>query len=145
MRAIGYDLAGPASVEVTAAKTAARDLKLQKTKDITRQLTSVEWLMNLPGTEAQKAMVQRQMATCTYCHNLEPIVKSKHTAEQFVPVITRMQKYDPDGTTYGMHERRGRARMGFQSEQDAAEKNDSWATGPASRKPTSRRIWQRLT
>ena len=60
IRAIGYDLAGPNSVEVAAGKTATLDLRLQKTQDLSSQITSAEWLTSLPGTDEQKAMVQRQ-------------------------------------------------------------------------------------
>ena len=130
MRAVGYDLMDPGPVEVSAGQSATLDLALEKTKDITRQLTSAEWLMNLPGTDEQKNMVQRQMASCTYCHNLEVIVKSRHTAEEFVPVITRMQRYYPDGTTYGIYERRGRSQFAGAHEQEAAEANDSWGFWP---------------
>jgi virginiamycin B lyase len=79
IRAVGYDLATPGSVEVPAGKTATLNLSLEPAKDLSTQITSVEWLMSLPGTDEQKAMVQRQILSCTYCHSLERIVKSKHT------------------------------------------------------------------
>ena len=134
MRAVGYDLMAPGPVEVPADQTATLDLKLQKTRNITTQLTSAEWLINLPGTDEQKAMVQRQMASCTYCHNLEVIVTSRHTAERFMSVITRMAKYYPDGTTYGIYEGRGRAQMADPHEQEAAEERDSWGFWPGVKK-----------
>ena len=134
MRAVGYDLLAPGPVEVPADQIATLDLKLQKTRDITTQLTSAEWLMNLPGTDEQKAMVQRQMASCTYCHNLEVIVTSRHTAERFVSVINRMQRYYPDGTTYGVSEGRGRAQMADPHEQEGVEENDSWGFWPGVKK-----------
>ena len=134
IRAVGYDLIDPGPVDVTAAATATLDLELEETKDITHQLSSAEWLMNLPGTEAQKAMVQRQMASCTYCHNLEVIVKSTYTAEQFVPVITSMQQYYPDGSSYGIYERRGRAKRAPREEQAAAAESDSWGFWPGVKK-----------
>src|SRR5262245_6114374 len=93
IRAAGYDLASANAAEVAGGKTASLDLTLDKAKDPTTQLTSVEWLNTVQGTDEQKAMVQRQIESCTYCHSLERIVKSKHTAEQFVPVISRMLKY----------------------------------------------------
>jgi virginiamycin B lyase len=127
MRAVGYDLVDPGPAEVTGGKTATLDLKLQKTKDITRQLTSVEWLMSEPGTDAQKAMVIKQMQSCTYCHNLELPFKSKHTAAEFVPLITRMQAYWPDGTSYAIYEGRGRRVLGSV---DAAAKNPGWGFWP---------------
>src|SRR6266849_3051603 len=109
IRAVGYDLAGPASVEVMPGKAATLDLSLQKAKDLSSQITSVEWLASLPGTDEQKAMVQRQILSCTYCHSLERIVKSKHTAEQYIGVIDRMAAYYPDGSMAGT-EGRGRAK-----------------------------------
>jgi streptogramin lyase len=116
MRAVGYDLVDPGSVDVAAGKTATLDLKLVKTADLSKQLTSVEWLMSLKGTDAQKAMVQKQMESCTYCHTLELIVKSTHTADEFPAIITRMNKYYPDGSGYGFHEGRGRRKVDFEPE-----------------------------
>ena len=132
MRAVGYDLVDPGTVEVTDGKTATLDLKLQKTKDITRQLTSVEWLMSVPGTDAQKAMVMKHMQSCTYCHNLELPIKSKHTAAEFVPLITRMQAYWPDGTSYSIYEGRGRRVLG--NNRDSAAKNPTWGFWPGVKK-----------
>src|ERR1700704_2190328 len=49
IRAVGYDLTSPGAVDGTAASPASLDLTLGKTKDLTTQITSVEWLNNLPG------------------------------------------------------------------------------------------------
>src|SRR6266508_865427 len=57
IRAVGYDLASPGSIEVTPSKTATLDLSLEPTNDRSSQINSVEWLMSLPGTDEQKAMV----------------------------------------------------------------------------------------
>ena len=54
IRAVGYDLIGPKSVEIAAGKTANADLKLDKTKDLGSQLSSIEWAMSIPGTPEQK-------------------------------------------------------------------------------------------
>src|SRR4029077_11276551 len=54
IRAVGYDLASPVTVEVAAGVTHRADLKLVKTKDLVPQLTSSEWLLSVRGTEAQK-------------------------------------------------------------------------------------------
>src|SRR5262245_25987703 len=43
IRAVGYDLAAPASIDVVAGRPATLDVKLQKTKDLASQLTSMEW------------------------------------------------------------------------------------------------------
>src|SRR5712692_8443226 len=44
IRAAGYDLDNPSPVEVNAQTTATLDLKLRKTKDLSRQLSNGEWL-----------------------------------------------------------------------------------------------------
>ncbi|MGE3579253.1 MAG: carboxypeptidase regulatory-like domain-containing protein [Vicinamibacterales bacterium] len=134
IRAVGFDLAmTPATVSVDAGKTATLDLKLQAAKDISSQVTSVEWITSVPGTPAEKALVIKQIASCTYCHSLERVLKSKHTAEQFVPVIHRMQKYYPDGTIAGT-EGRGRAQFDNKAAQAAAEKNPMWGYVPGANK-----------
>ena len=74
IRAVGYDLEGPVSVEVAAGVTQRADLKLVKTKDLFSQLTSAEWLLSVPGTEAQK----NQLFRCAACHSLAPIVQSTY-------------------------------------------------------------------
>jgi len=133
IRAVGYDLTGASSVDVSAGAAATLDLALGTTKDLSRQLTSAEWLASVPGTDAQKSMVQRQIESCTYCHSMERIVKSKHTAERFVPVITRMLKYYPDGSMAGT-EGRGRAVMEGKEGLERAEQNDSWGFAPGVKK-----------
>ena len=129
IRAVGYDLASGNAVEVADGESATLDLSLDTAKDITRQLTSAEWLLSVPGTDAQKSMVQRQIESCTYCHTLERIVKSKHTAAEFVPVVTRMLKYYPDGTTGG-EGGRGRQRVDAEEGLRRAEETDTWGYGP---------------
>ena len=89
MRAVGYDLGGPVSVEVTAGATAHADLKLVKTKDLISQLTSSEWLMSVPGTEAQK----NQLFRCVACHSLQPIVQSTYDEEGWLTTFARMRSY----------------------------------------------------
>ncbi len=44
IRAVGYDLAAPASGDVGAEKTTTVDLKLDKTKNLAGQLTNAEWI-----------------------------------------------------------------------------------------------------
>src|SRR5262245_21262862 len=84
MRAVGYDLAEPGQVEVTAQKAATLDLRLERTKDLSSQLTSAEWVMSWPGTDQQKSMVTKQAESCIYCHSVKRIAKSRHTAQEFV-------------------------------------------------------------
>ena len=57
IRAVGYDLKGPASADVSESKSAIADLKLDKTKDLAAQLSSLEWAMSIPGTPEQKDKV----------------------------------------------------------------------------------------
>ncbi len=133
IRAAGFDLSSPSTADVADGKATTMDLTVDKAKDLSTQLNSVEWLMSVPGTDEQKAMVQKQIESCTYCHSLERIVKSKHTAEQFVPVITRMLKYYPDGSMAGT-EGRGRARMEGKEGVERAEKSDSWGVSPGVKK-----------
>ena len=85
IRAVGYDLVGPARADVTAGPATAADLKLEKTKDLASELSSLEWAMSIPGTPEQKDKLVYQSASCAYCHTWERIMKSRYTAEQFVP------------------------------------------------------------
>ncbi len=89
IRAVGYELPGPAAGDVTVGKVAVADLKLVRTKDLSVQLTNAEWLLSMPGSDAQK----KALLNCTGCHTLERIVKSRHTPDEFMAVFDRMQRY----------------------------------------------------
>jgi len=89
IRAIGYDLAEPASVDVVGGKSASADLHLRKTKNLASQMSNAEWMASMPGTEDQKALV----LNCTGCHTLERIVRSSHNVDEWMQVVTRMQGY----------------------------------------------------
>jgi virginiamycin B lyase len=89
IRAVGYDLAAPASTDVAAEKTSTVDLKLDKTKNLADQLTNAEWMMSIPGTEEQKAF----LLNCTSCHTMERIVLSTHNVDEWMQVISRMMGY----------------------------------------------------
>jgi virginiamycin B lyase len=88
-RAVGYDLEGPKTAALTAGQSATADLKLVKTRNISRQLTNAEWMMSAPGTDDDKA----QFINCVSCHTLERIMKSTYNADEFVPLIARMNSY----------------------------------------------------
>jgi streptogramin lyase len=133
IRAVGYELGSPVTATVGAGNATTTNLTLQKAADMSRQLTSVEWAMNMPGSEADKDKVLLQAASCAYCHNIERIIRSKYTAEQFPTVITRMQKYYLDGTAYGF-EGRGRAVLETPQAQAGAEKNPNWGYWPPLKK-----------
>jgi streptogramin lyase len=89
IRAVGYDLDGPRTVDVAAGPAATADLKLTKARDLASQLSNTEWLSSFPGTEQQKASIRN----CTHCHTLERIARSRYDAEAFVPVLERMSTY----------------------------------------------------
>lgn len=91
IRAVGYDLEGSATADVSDEQTAKLDLKLRKTKNLAAQLSNAEWMMSMPGTEDQKAF----LLDCTGCHTLERIVRSTHDADEWTQVITRMRGYAP--------------------------------------------------
>ena len=57
IRAVGYDISAPTTVDVVAEKTATADIKLRKTRNLASQLSNAEWMMSIPGTEEQKAML----------------------------------------------------------------------------------------
>jgi streptogramin lyase len=89
IRAVGYDLAAPSVANVVGEQTANVDLKLEPTKDLPGQLTDNEWMMSVPGTEEQKAM----LLNCTSCHTLERVVKSTHDVDEWMQVVSRMMGY----------------------------------------------------
>ena len=89
IRAVGYDLDSPNTVEIGAAKTATADLKLRKAIDPAAQLSNAEWFASLPGTEQQKASVRN----CTHCHTMERIMRSRADVDAMVKVVERMSTY----------------------------------------------------
>ena len=94
IRAAGYDLEGPQSVDVTAGKTATANLKLKPAENPSAQLTDAEWLLSIPGTEQQKSF----LLGCNGCHTIDRIVKANKTAEEWVQVFRRMSTYAPGST-----------------------------------------------
>src|SRR5215467_6560640 len=89
IRAVGYDLDTPNTVEVAAQGTKSADLKLRKTQDLASQLTNAEWLAAVPGTQQQKTT----LLSCVGCHTVERIVRSKYDADGFVETLKRMSGY----------------------------------------------------
>jgi virginiamycin B lyase len=89
IRAIGYDLEGPKQVEIGSAPTTA-DIKLSKTRNLSRQMTNAEWITSMPGTQQQKL----SMLGCVSCHTLERIVKSSYDKDGFATqILPRMGGY----------------------------------------------------
>jgi virginiamycin B lyase len=90
IRAVGYDLDGAGSAEISAGRTATLDLKLRKTSDLAAQLSNGEWLASVPGTDQQKG----QLLNCVGCHTLERVVRSQYDADAFTKtILPRMQGY----------------------------------------------------
>ncbi len=89
IRAVGYDINSPTKAMVESEKTATTDIKLKKTKNLASQLTNAEWMMSIPGTEDQKAL----LLNCTGCHTMERIVRSTHNSDEWTQVISRMRGY----------------------------------------------------
>jgi virginiamycin B lyase len=89
IRAVGYDLVGPTSVEVAAGNIATADLKLRKAADVAAQLSNAEWFASLPGTEQQKTSIRN----CTHCHTLERVMRSRADAEAMTKIVERMSTY----------------------------------------------------
>ena len=89
IRAAGYDLEGPTTVTIAGDKPASLDLKLTKTKNLAAQLSNLEWILSVPGTDAEK----RALTGCTNCHTVERILTSKYNAEEMFDVIKRMAQY----------------------------------------------------
>src|SRR5262249_45483825 len=58
IRAIGYEFAGPAAVDVAAKGTVTADLALRNVDDISSQLTSTEWLISMPGAEQKRPLIE---------------------------------------------------------------------------------------
>jgi len=94
IRAVGYEMDAPKTVEVAAGATATADIKLRPAKNLAAQLNNAEWLTSMPGTDAQKKF----LLDCTGCHSLERIARSTHTADEFVPLIQRMGLYSQGST-----------------------------------------------
>jgi streptogramin lyase len=108
IRAVGYDLEGPSSIDIVKQKTTTADLKLRKTADLAAQLSNGEWMISAPGTDAQKNV----FLNCVNCHTLERVMRSPHSAETFMKtVLPRMQAYVNQSTPYHAQLRKGERRM----------------------------------
>ena len=91
IRAIGYDAVNPGIVvAVGKAKTEA-DIKLNKARDLASQMSDVEWLMSVPGTDEQK---QYLFLTCSQCHTLALVLKSTYDAADWMTTLARMSGWD---------------------------------------------------
>ncbi len=91
IRAAGYALDAPRTVELAQGKPAVADLKLRPGAQLVEQLTNAEWMASAPGTDD----IKRHLLNCTDCHSLRRIFESKHTAADFLKVFERMGGYYP--------------------------------------------------
>ena len=91
IRAAGYDLDSPKTIDVVGGKTVTANLKLKPAEDPSAQLSDAEWLLSMPGTDQQKSF----LLGCNGCHTIERIVKAKHSADEWVEVFKRMSMYAP--------------------------------------------------
>jgi virginiamycin B lyase len=94
IRAAGYDLDGPKTVDVAAGKATTANIKLKPAENLSAQLTDAEWLLSISGTEEQKSF----LLGCNSCHSIERIVKANKSAEEWVQVFKRMSMYAPGST-----------------------------------------------
>ena len=94
IRAVGYKLDSPKTVDVPAGNSGTADLKLGKVKSLVPQLSNGEWLLSLPGADRQKAF----LTMCVGCHTLQRVLTSTHDAAEFEQVFLRMARYSPGST-----------------------------------------------
>jgi streptogramin lyase len=94
IRAIGYELEGPKTADVAAGAPATADITLRPTRKLPLQMSNAEWLASFPGTDTQK----QATLGCISCHDLDRIVRSQHTPEEFLQVFERMSGYYPGST-----------------------------------------------
>jgi streptogramin lyase len=92
IRAAGYSLQGPKSVDIGAGATATADVKLEKAKNVIGQLSNTEWLLSAPGDDKIKSF----LPDCVGCHTLQRIFTSTHDQEEFKAIFTRMGRYAPE-------------------------------------------------
>jgi streptogramin lyase len=91
IRAAGYALDGPKSVEIAGGGKASADLKLDRARNIAAALSNAEWLISAPGSDNQKAF----LTGCVSCHTLKRVFTNPHTAEEFEQIFQRMGRYYP--------------------------------------------------
>src|SRR5262249_8802122 len=91
IRAIGYNLVGPKTVDVTASGGTA-DLKLAKVRNVVPQLSNGELMLSAPGTDQFKGF----LLDCQGCHTLQRIFNGLHDAAEWEQVFIRMGRYAPE-------------------------------------------------
>jgi virginiamycin B lyase len=74
IRAVSHELDNPTRIEISGESPSAVRLTLRKTADLASQLSNGEWLVSMPGTDAEKS----QLLNCVGCHTLERIARSPY-------------------------------------------------------------------
>lgn len=91
IRAVGYVLDGPKTIEIAGGKGASADLKIIKSKNIAAQLSNAEWIMSIPAPDKDKEFLDN----CASCHSLQRIMNSTNSADEFLGIFQRMGLYSP--------------------------------------------------
>ncbi len=94
IRAVGYILGGPKSIEVPAGGNAKANLELNRARNIQLQLSNAEWMQSLPGTDRDKQF----LTGCTGCHTLQRLFTAQHDVDEWIQVFNRMGTYYPGST-----------------------------------------------
>jgi virginiamycin B lyase len=87
IRAVGYEL--QKTIVDVGAQPAQLDLQLNKVtkpSQLALQLSNGEFLMSVPGTQAQKV----QLGGCVNCHTLQRVLFSRFNSEEMADVVRRM-------------------------------------------------------
>ncbi len=101
IRAIGYELDDPSTVDVAARTKAQLEIKLRKARDLAAQLSNTEWLMSMPGGIEQK----RPLIECMSCHTFERVARSRYDADGMLAVLKRMAGYANNSTMERVQQR----------------------------------------
>jgi streptogramin lyase len=94
VRAVGFDLQSPKEIDISATGGATAEVKLDKTKNLEKQLSNAEWIISAPGTDKEKNF----MGHCVGCHSLQRPMMSTYSAEELPAVFKRMTTYSSGST-----------------------------------------------
>jgi streptogramin lyase len=91
IRAAGYTLVGPKTIDIAPGAPANADIKLAKTNNVAAQLSNTEWLQSVPGDDRIKSF----LPDCVNCHTLQRVFTSPHSVDEWKNVFARMATYSP--------------------------------------------------
>jgi len=97
IRAVGYDASAPGLLATVGKGQDKKDIQLIRTRDLAAQLTDVEWLMSVPGTQAQKEWLSE---SCVLCHTLTHVFKSTYDQAGWMTTLARMANYSGGSAFY---------------------------------------------